>query len=159
MNKLTQICMTGMLIASTAVNASTPPVDNFKYSVDKFADIEILRYRVPDFDKLSLKQKELIYFLNEAALEGRLASWAATAEGAVAQIIVLDQFTRNTFRDTPRAFAGDARALKAAQALIATGTDRKLPGVYRQFAYLPFEHAEDLSMQNESMRSMTSRSM
>ena len=63
--------MTGMLIASTAVNASTPPVDNFKYSVDKFADIEILRYRVPDFDKLSLKQKELIYFLNEAALEGR----------------------------------------------------------------------------------------
>jgi len=63
--------MTGMLITSTAVNASTPPVDNFKYSVDKFADIEILRYRVPDFDKLSLKQKELIYFLNEAALEGR----------------------------------------------------------------------------------------
>jgi len=43
----------------------------FQYSVDKFADIEILRYRVPDFEKLSLKQKELIYYLNEAALEGR----------------------------------------------------------------------------------------
>ena len=63
--------MASMLMASAATKASTPPVENFKYTVDKFADIEILRYRVPDFEKLSLKQKELIYFLNQAALEGR----------------------------------------------------------------------------------------
>jgi len=63
--------MASMLMVSAATKASTPPVENFKYSVDKFADIEILRYRVPDFEKLSLKQKELIYFLNQAALEGR----------------------------------------------------------------------------------------
>lgn len=50
---------------------TTPSVENFKYTVDKFADIEILRYRVPDFEKLSLKQKELIYFLSQAAIEGR----------------------------------------------------------------------------------------
>ena len=50
---------------------TTPTVENFKYTVDKFADIEILRYRVPDFEKLSLKQKELIYYLSQAAIEGR----------------------------------------------------------------------------------------
>ena len=50
---------------------TTPSVENFKYTVDKFADIEILRYRVPDFEKLSLKQKELIYYLSQAAIEGR----------------------------------------------------------------------------------------
>ncbi len=62
--------MTSMLMASAAANASTPPVENFKYTVDRFADIEILRYRVPDFETLSLKQKELVYYLNQAALEG-----------------------------------------------------------------------------------------
>lgn len=50
---------------------SNPLIDNFQYSVDKFADIEILRYRVPDFEDLSLKQKELIYYLSQAAVEGR----------------------------------------------------------------------------------------
>ncbi|HJV78059.1 MAG TPA: hypothetical protein VJ602_06710 [Paludibacter sp.] len=70
MKKLTLICMTSMLMASAAVNASQPGVEDFKYSVDKFADIEILRYRVPDFEQLNLKQKELVYFLNQAALEG-----------------------------------------------------------------------------------------
>ncbi len=63
--------MASMLMVSAATKASAPPVENFKYTVDKFADIEILRYRVPDFEKLSLKQKELIYLLNQAALEGR----------------------------------------------------------------------------------------
>lgn len=45
--------------------------DNFSYSVDKFADLQILRYRVYGFDSLTLKQKELIYYLSEAALHGR----------------------------------------------------------------------------------------
>lgn len=63
--------MSSMLITSASMNANTLENNNFKYSVDKFADIEILRYQVPDFEKLTLKQKELIYFLSEAALEGR----------------------------------------------------------------------------------------
>lgn len=63
--------MTGMLMAGSIANAATPKMEDFNYSVDKFADIEILRYRVPDFETLSLKQKELVYFLNQAALEGR----------------------------------------------------------------------------------------
>ena len=52
--------------------------------------------------------------LLDDALEGRLASWAATPLGALALIVLLDQFTRNCFRNTPRAFAGDAEALKLA---------------------------------------------
>jgi len=63
--------MASMLMACGAERATTPRVEDFKYSVDKFADIEILRYRVPDFEKLSLKQKEMIYYLTQAALEGR----------------------------------------------------------------------------------------
>lgn len=51
--------------------SQSPSPENFQYTVDKFADIEILRYRVPDFESLSLKQKELLYYLNQAALEGR----------------------------------------------------------------------------------------
>jgi len=71
MKKTTLIIMAGFLITTGKINAVTPRVEDFKYSVDKFADIEILRYRVPDFEQLSLKQKELIYFLSEAALSGR----------------------------------------------------------------------------------------
>ena len=86
------------------------------------------------------------------ALRGGLAHWAAQPLGALATIIVLDQFTRNSARGTAGMFAGDARALAAAQALVAGGADRALAGVQRQFVYLPFEHAEDLTMQRESMR-------
>jgi len=90
--------------------------------------------------------------LIERAIAGEVAHWAATPNGAVAQIVVLDQFTRNAFRGSARAFAGDRLALAAAQALVATGQDRTLPGVQRQFVYLPFEHAEDLAVQSESTR-------
>ena len=63
--------MTTLMMACGNQKNSISNNDDFNYSVDKFADIEIMRYQVPDFDKLSLKQKELIYYLNQAALEGR----------------------------------------------------------------------------------------
>lgn len=63
--------MTSIMLACGTEKSATPAIEDFTYSVDKFADIEILRYRVPDFESLSLKQKELIYYLNQAALEGR----------------------------------------------------------------------------------------
>ena len=65
------IAMASIMMTGGINSAATPPIEGFKYSVDKFADIEILRYRVPDFETLTLKQKELLYFLNQAALEGR----------------------------------------------------------------------------------------
>lgn len=91
--------------------------------------------------------------LIEAALRGELADWPNDgAAAALAQIVVLDQFTRNVFRNTPRAFAGDARALAAARAMVAAGQDHELSPLQRAFAYLPFEHAENLAMQDESVR-------
>jgi uncharacterized protein (DUF924 family)/predicted GNAT family acetyltransferase len=88
----------------------------------------------------------------EAALTGGLRHWDATPPGALARIVVLDQFTRNSYRDTPRAFAGDALALAAAMALVATGGDRELLPLQRWFAYLPFEHAEDLGLQQRALQ-------
>jgi len=71
MKKIIPIFMTGVLIACGTHKVSVGSAASFQYKVDKFADIEILRYEVPDFEKLSLKQKELVYYLNQAALEGR----------------------------------------------------------------------------------------
>ena len=94
--------------------------------------------------------------LIEAALRAELAAWPADgAAAALAQIVVLDQFTRNVFRNTPRAFAGDPQALAAAKAMVATGQDLALRPLQRAFVYLPFEHAEDLAMQDESVRLFT----
>lgn len=93
--------------------------------------------------------------LIEAALGGALRDWDGQPASALARILLLDQFTRNVFRDTPRAFAGDALALAAAQALVASGGDLGLSPWQRSFVYLPFEHAEDLAMQDESMRLFT----
>lgn len=87
----------------------------------------------------------------DEALAGGLADWAADTEGTLALILVLDQFTRNSFRDTPRAFAGDARALGLARSLVDSGAHRTLARHPRAFAYLPFEHAEDLAAQQQSV--------
>ncbi|MBK9361604.1 MAG: DUF924 domain-containing protein [Rubrivivax sp.] len=90
--------------------------------------------------------------LIEQALQRGIDDWAHSPQPALARIVVLDQFTRNVFRDTPAAFAGDALALAAAQELVAGGQDRRLAPLQRWFVYLPFEHAEDRAAQQESMR-------
>ncbi|MDD5296596.1 MAG: DUF924 domain-containing protein [Rhodocyclaceae bacterium] len=86
-----------------------------------------------------------------AALAGELTEWNATAEGALAHILLLDQFTRNIFRDTARAFAGDALALGLATSLVASGRDKNLPPIWRWFAFMPFEHSEALIDQERSV--------
>jgi len=69
----------------------------------------------------------------------------------LARILLLDQFTRNIFRATPRAFAGDAQALILAETLVAGGRDKNLTPWQRCFAYLPFEHSEALLNQERSV--------
>ena len=88
----------------------------------------------------------------DLALAGLLDSWATNAEGALALVLVLDQFPRNIYRGTPRAFAGDIRARKLSEATIAAFQDRELTPVQRVFLYLPFEHSEDLEDQDRSAR-------
>jgi uncharacterized protein (DUF924 family) len=81
------------------------------------------------------------------ALAGGLGEWCTQPRGALARVLVLDQFTRNAFRDTPDAFAGDDRALATAKAALAQGFDRALAPVERWFLYMPFEHSESLDDQ------------
>jgi uncharacterized protein (DUF924 family) len=96
--------------------------------------------------------RERFGMLVEAALRGELDDWSQSPRGTLALIIVLDQFTRNIHRDTPRAFSGDAAALAHARRLVERGDDLALPLVERWFAYMPFEHSESLHDQGESVR-------
>jgi len=88
----------------------------------------------------------------DSALNGEIDAWAHTSRGALASIIVLDQFTRNIYRDTPRSFAGDGQALRLASNLVDRNEDCLLTPVERWFAYMPFEHSEFLNDQLESVR-------
>jgi uncharacterized protein (DUF924 family) len=78
----------------------------------------------------------------EAAAKCELFAWRATPEGRLAEVLVLDQFSRNIYRDTARAFAQDTLALALAQELVASGQDRSLPLAQRSFAYMPYTHSE-----------------
>ncbi len=88
---------------------------------------------------------------HELAADGRLAAWHAAPRALLALIIVCDQFPRNMFRHDARAFATDTRALDAAERMVELGWDLQLAPVERQFAYLPFEHAEDLALQQRGL--------
>ena len=87
----------------------------------------------------------------ESAARGGLERWKATPLACLALVIVLDQFPRNMFRNTARAFSSDSAALLAAASLVERGFDRPLLPVERVFGYLPFEHAEDLAAQRRSL--------
>jgi uncharacterized protein (DUF924 family) len=89
--------------------------------------------------------------LHQRAADGHLQTWCAAPDSLLALIVVLDQFPRNLFRGTSRAFATDAQALAAAQLAVAREFDRLLLPVQRWFVYLPFEHAEDPAPQSRCM--------
>src|SRR5699024_6736382 len=80
--------------------------------------------------------------IHSAATAGELHAWRDTPAGRLAEIIVLDQFSRNMYRDTPRAFSQDAQALTLAQEALRAGADRSLATSRRQFLYMPFMHSE-----------------
>ena len=84
--------------------------------------------------------------LHTRARQCELFEWRGEPEGRLAEIIVLDQFSRNMFRDTPLAFANDAMSLALAQEAIACGADETLTAVQRSFLYLPFMHSESLEI-------------
>ena len=84
---------------------------------------------------------------HEAAARGELTGWQDTPAGALALVILLDQFPRNMFRGSARTFATDAKALALAQAAIARGFDRAVAPEMRTFFYVPFMHSEQLPHQ------------
>jgi len=90
--------------------------------------------------------------LIEQALAGGLRHWDDEGpRSALARILVLDQFCRNVHRGTPLAFAGDPQALQAALAMVDAHQDETLTPLQRGFIYLPFEHAEDMAMQERAV--------
>ena len=89
--------------------------------------------------------------LHAEAAAGGLAAWEAGADSALALVIVLDQFSRNLFRNDARAFAQDARALALAKSIVDRGMDRTRLPCERQFLYLPFEHSENLEDQDRGV--------
>lgn len=80
--------------------------------------------------------------IHHQASQAELWSWRTTAEGRLAEIIILDQFSRNIFRDRPQAFAQDALALALAQEAISLRVDEALSSEARSFLYMPFMHSE-----------------
>ena len=98
----------------------------------------------PDFD-----QEIRASFASDvdAALRGERDEWAQTPQGRLALVLLLDQFTRNIFRGTAQAFAGDAQALKHTSAALDRAEDQELRPIERLFLYMPFEHAEDRAQQ------------
>jgi uncharacterized protein (DUF924 family) len=105
--------------------------------------------KTPDID-----QEIRIKFFEDyqQAAGGYLNDWINSPQTCLALILLLDQFPRNMFRDTPQAFATDWDALTTAQHAVAHGYDRQLLPVQRWFIYLPFEHSENLEDQRQGIK-------
>lgn len=87
----------------------------------------------------------------EEALNGRLTHWTSDLQGQLALIVLLDQFARNLYRDTPRAYAGDAQAQRLALALIERGLHRSVGLEQRLFCIMPLVHSESLELHERAV--------
>jgi uncharacterized protein (DUF924 family) len=110
-----------------------------------FEEIESAQWwkKDEDFDRALIARFSDIH---ARAARCELFDWRADPRGRLAEIIVLDQFSRNMFRDTPLAFANDALALALAQEAVAAGADEALSPVQRSFLYMPYMHSESLKI-------------
>ncbi len=88
----------------------------------------------------------------EQARQAELWSWRENAEGRLAEIIVLDQFSRNLYRDSPASFAQDPTALALAQETIQLGLDKNLRPEQRSFLYMPFMHSESKIIHEQALK-------
>jgi len=108
-----------------------------------FEEIEPVSWWKKDdaFDALLIERFSDVH---SRATRCELYKWRKAPEGRLAEIIVLDQFSRNMFRDSAQAFAHDAMSLTLSQQAIACGADQALTPVQRSFLYMPFMHSESL---------------
>ena len=121
---------------------------------------EALQHKVQWFTKspaFDEQLRERFGVAVEAALGGSLGHWVEQGPwGRLALVVLLDQFTRNIFRNQPKSFAGDPLALALTLEAQDSGADLDLPEVVRVFLYLPLEHAEDRAMQQRSVEAFES---
>ncbi|MGF1707134.1 DUF924 family protein [Enterovibrio baiacu] len=90
--------------------------------------------------------------LLEQASRAELFDWRSSAKGRLGEILVLDQFSRNIYRDTPKAFAQDPLALALAQEAINLGIERELSEIERTFMYMPYMHSESQKVHKDAMQ-------
>lgn len=102
-----------------------------------------------DFDQLLINR---FSDLHRSAQLGELYQWRNEPLGRLAEIIVLDQFSRNMFRNTPEAFASDPLALALSQSAVSSGADLQLSPLERQFLYMPYMHSESPLIHQEAER-------
>ena len=103
-------------------------------------------------DEFDAKIRERFQTIHHQAIQAELWSWRKTAEGRLAEIIVLDQFSRNLYRDQPQAFAHDSMALMLAQEAISLQLDAQLSPDHRSFLYMPFMHSESKLMHEFALK-------
>lgn len=116
-----------------------------------FTELQPQQWWVKD-EQLDALIKDRFANLHQQAMAGELFSWRETALGSLAEVIVLDQFSRNIYRDTPAAFASDALALALAQTAIDKGLDKQLSQSQRGFLYMPFMHSESKVIHQEAVK-------
>jgi uncharacterized protein (DUF924 family) len=104
------------------------------------------RWYMPD-DAFDARVCQRFLSLWQRAAAGELSSWETSDDGALALVIVLDQFPRNMFRDDIRTYASDTQAREVAHRAIERGVDARIDGALREFLYLPFMHSEHLADQ------------
>lgn len=119
-----------------------------------FEEIEKSQWWKKD-DKFDDLIKSRFLDIHIKATKGELFTWRKTSLGVLAEIIILDQFSRNMFRDEPESFAYDSIALVLAQSAIAEGRDLELNVAQRSFLYMPFMHSESLLIHEEAVRLFT----
>ncbi|MCE9677806.1 DUF924 domain-containing protein [Shewanella sp. AS1] len=115
-----------------------------------FEEIKPTSWFVKDQEFDDLLRRNYSDLLSHAK-QGELYFWRNKPQGRLAEIIILDQFSRNIFRDTPDAFSADAMALTLAQEAVANGADTKLPNIQVPFLYMPYMHSESASIHEVAM--------
>ncbi|MCP4321388.1 MAG: DUF924 domain-containing protein [Alteromonadales bacterium] len=116
-----------------------------------FKELEPSQWWTKDAELDALIQSQFGSIHNQAKA-GELYEWRNTALGSLAEIIIIDQFSRNIYRDTPESFACDPLGLALAQNAISKGFDLELPQTERSFIYLPFMHSESALIHNEAVK-------
>lgn len=115
---------------------------NYKQVLDFWFDPENKEFWFSKSDEFDLELEEKFGHTLQQAMQCELWTWRETAEGRLAEIIVLDQFSRNLFRNHPASFAQDPLALSLAQEAVRLGLDQQLAPDQRCFMYMPFMHSE-----------------
>lgn len=122
---------------------------------------EVIKFWFEELEPQQWWQKDLVFDqmilerfgkLHYQAQMGELFTWRKTALGCLAEVLILDQFSRNIYRDKPESFACDPMALALSQSAIQQGFDKPLSNIQRSFLYMPFMHSESKLIHAEAVK-------